>query len=437
MNQRVVAIIGRQNVGKSTLLNRLAGHRISITEDLPGTTRDRIAVTISWQGREFTLVDTGGLEMQSEGGIARRVREQVTTAIAEADVILFVVDAKDGVTPPDQEVADMLRRANKPVLLVVNKADNPQLEAGAAVFYQLGFGDPLPISAYHGRGTIDLLDKITAMLPETPPAEVQENIIKVAIVGRPNVGKSMLLNALVGEERVIVDETPGTTRDSVDTLVDFQGQSVLFIDTAGIRRPGRVEEKVERYSVGRAMQSIERADIALLVTDATEPLTAQDLHIAGYVQEAAKGIILVVNKWDLVKGRDTKEYERYIRSRLKFMPYTPVLFTSAMFGQGVDKIMSLVRQVYDSRLKRVPSAAVNSIVREAFAAQTPPRTGRKQLKVYKATQTAVNPPTFAFYVNEPKLVHFSYQRYLENRLRQAFGFVGTPLRLVFKAGGGA
>jgi len=431
----IVAIIGRQNVGKSTLLNRVAGERIAITEDLPGTTRDRILVSVLWQDTEFTMVDTGGLEAKPQSTVAQGVREQVEVAITEADVIIFMVDVRDGVIPLDLEIADMLRQASKPLLLVANKADNAKLENEAVEFYELGLGEPMAISAHHGRGTAELLDRIIAWLPVPPLVEAEPEMVKVAIVGRPNVGKSMLLNALLGEKRAIVDETPGTTRDAIDTLFDFQGQSVLLIDTSGIRRRGRLGVGVERYSVIRALRAIDRADIALLVIDATEPFTAQDMHIAGYIQQAVKGVVLVVNKWDLVTDKNITEWNRYIRSQLKFMPYAPVLYTSAKFGQGVDKIMPQVCQVYQERLKRLPTAVVNGVVRQVVAAHNIPRSGGKRLKILYATQAEVNPPTFVFFVNDAKLIHFSYRRYLENKLRQSFGFVGTPLRLVFKIGG--
>ncbi|MFC1939441.1 ribosome biogenesis GTPase Der [Chloroflexota bacterium] len=432
MGKPVAAIIGRQNVGKSTLLNRMAGRQIAITEDLPGTTRDRIVADISWQETAFTVVDTGGLEVKPTSTIAQGVKEQVELAIAEADVIIFLVDVREGVMPLDLEITDMLRQTSKPVLLMANKADNTKLETDAVEFYQLGLGEPLPISAHHGRHTAELLDRIATLLPAPSPTKAEPEIMKVAIVGRPNVGKSMLLNGLLGKERAIVDETPGTTRDAVDTYLDFQGLSVLLIDTAGIRRRGRLGVGVERYSVIRARRAIDRADIALLVIDATEPFTAQDLHIAGYIQQAAKGIVLVVNKWDLVADRNPAEWNKYIRGQLKFMPYAPVLYTSAKFGQGVDRVMPQVRQVYEERLKRLPTALVNSVVQQAVAAHNPPRTGGRQLKVLYTTQAEVNPPTFVFFVNDTKLMHFSYQRYLENKLRQSFGFAGTPLRLLFK-----
>ena len=430
-----VAIVGRQNVGKSTLLNRLAGKPLAIVEDLPGTTRDRIYASVSWQGVEFTIVDTGGLEPAPQSTVAQGVKEQVEAAITEAEVIILLVDVSDGVTPSDREIADRLRQVSKPILLVANKVDNVRREADVVEFYQLGLGEPLAISAYHGLGTTELLDRVASLLPTAVPAEAESEIIKVAIVGRPNVGKSMLLNALLGGQRTIVDDVPGTTRDAIDTLFDFDGQSVLLIDTAGIRRRGRVEKGIERYSVIRALRAIERADIAVLVLDAIEPLTAQDMHIAGYIQQAAKGVMLAVNKWDLAVDKSVTEYDRYIRSKLKFMAYAPVLYISAKLGQEVDKVMPQVCQIYQERLKRLPTAVVNRVVQEAVAAHNLPRRGSKQLKVLYATQAEVSPPTFVFFVNDANLIHFSYQRYLENKLRQSFSFVGTPFRLVFKTRG--
>ena len=432
MSKPVVAIIGRQNVGKSTLLNRLAGKRIAIIEDLPGTTRDRIFTGISWRDTEFTLIDTGGLETKPDSTISQGINEQIETAISEADVILFLVDVKDGLTLIDQEIADLLRQASKPVLLVANKADNAKLEAEAVAFYELGLDEPLVISAYHSRGTTELLDKIITLLPASPPVTTEPEGMKIAITGRPNVGKSMLLNAILGEERVIVDDTPGTTRDAIDTPLDFQGQNVLLIDTAGIRRRGRLGTGVERYSVIRAIRAIERADIALLVIDACEPVTAQDLHIGGYIRQMAKGTVIMVNKWDLVEDKNTTEWDKYIRSQIKFMPYAPIMYISAKTGQGIGKILPEVHKVYQERHKRFTTAEVNSVVQQAVAAHTLPRSGKKRLKLFYATQAEVNPPTFVFFVNDAKLIHFSYQRYLENKLRQSFGFVGTPLRLVFK-----
>jgi len=431
----LVAIVGRQNVGKSTLLNRLARRRVAITDDTPGTTRDRVIADVDWNGREFTLVDTGGMEPSPEPGIARAVQDQVQMAIGEADQIIFLVSAPDGVTPFDREIADMLRRTRKPVLLVANKADNAALEGHAVEFYELGLGDPIPVSAHHGRGTGELLDQIVSRLPPVEP-ETGPAVPKVAVVGRPGVGKSMILNAILGEQRVIVGATPGTTRDAVDTPIDFQGQVVILIDTAGIRRRGRAASGIERHSVLRSLRAIDRADIALLVLDATEPFTMQDKHIGGYVQQALKGLAIIVNKWDLVEDKEEVEWSREVRRQFKFVPYAPVLFTSATTGMGIDKVMPQVLGIYQARMRRLPTAAVNSVVQEALAAQPVPPVGAKRVKIKYATQAEVNPPTFVFFANDTR-VHFSYRRYLENRLRRAFDFAGTPLRLVFKAGGDA
>ncbi len=334
ISKPVVAIIGRQNVGKSSLLNRLAGKRLAIVEDLPGTTRDRMLASVSWQGTEFTLVDTGGLETKPQSTVAQGIKEQVEVAITEADVIIFMVNVRDGVTSLDLEIADKLRQAGKSTLLVANKADNDKLEVEAIEFYELGMGEPLTVSAHHGRGTAELLDKLITLLPVISPVEDKPDFMKVAIVGRPNVGKSMLLNAILGEERTIVDDTPGTTRDAIDTLLDFQGQGVLLIDTAGIRRRGRQGVGIEKYSVIRALRAVDRADIALLVVDASEPFTAQDIHICGYIRQMAKGIVIIVNKWDLIPDNNKTKWNRYIRSQLKFVPYAPILYTSAKLGQG-------------------------------------------------------------------------------------------------------
>jgi len=435
MAKPIVAIIGRQNVGKSTLLNRLVGRRLAIVADMPGTTRDRIFADISWQGTSFTLVDTGGLELSPQSSVARGVKAQVEAAIAEADLVIFLVDAKDGVVVSDLEIAEMLRSSSKPLIIVANKADNPRLESEAVEFYQLGLGEPLAISAYHRRYTAELLDRVVSLLPTPKVVERGAEIMKLAIVGRPNVGKSTLLNAILGEERAIVDETPGTTHDAVNTALDFEGQNVILIDTAGIRRRGRWGVGVERYSVIRALRAIDEADIALLVLDATELLTAQDKHIAGYIQESVKGVVLIVNKWDLAQSKIVAEYDKHIRRQLRFMSYAPVLYISAKLGQGVDKVMPQAFEVYQERLKRLPTALVNDVVETAVASHALPRKGAKQLKVFYATQAVVNPPTFVFFVNDAKLIHFSYQRYLENKLRQKFGFGGTPLRLIFKTRG--
>ena len=437
MSKPLVAIIGRQNVGKSTLLNRVAGKPLAIVEDLPGTTRDRIFADVSWQDNEFILVDTGGLELDTDSTIGQGVKSQALAAITEADVVIFMVDIRNGVMAPDLEIADRIHKAGKPVILAANKADNNKLEAGLVDFYQLGLGEPQAISAHHGRGIADLLDRVVQLLPASLPIETESGAIKMALVGRPNVGKSMLLNAMLGEDRVIVDSTPGTTRDAVDTTLDFHGQNMVLIDTAGIRRRGRLGVGVEKYSVLRAMRAIERADVAALVVDATELITAQDMHIAGYIKQAAKGVLLVVNKWDMVDVKDISEYNRYIKSQLRFMAYTSVLYTSAKYKEGTDRILPEVCQIYQERQKRLSTSAVNDVIQEAVASHNIPRIGKKRLKVLYATQAEVNPPTFVFFVNDTRLIHFSYQRYLENKLREAFGFAGTPLRLILKTRGEA
>jgi GTP-binding protein len=430
----IVAIVGRPNVGKSTLLNRLVERAVAIVQDLPGTTRDRIYVDTSWMGYPLTIVDTGGLEPGASAGMAQRVKAQIRAAIEEAEVIVFLVDVRDGITSVDLEIAEELRRAGKPIVLAANKADNEKRAQEALQFYELAIGDPIPISAYHGMGIADLMDAVIAKLP--PPLAVVEEaeMVKLAIVGRPNVGKSMLLNAILGQERVIVDDKPGTTRDAIDTVFHYDGQPVLLIDTAGIRRRGRVEVGVERYSVKRALQAIDRADMALLVLDAGEGIASQDTHIAGYIAQAFKGIVVVVNKWDLAEERevDAAEYTKEIRGRLKFASYVPILYVSAKFRRGIEQVLVMAQAVAQERLKRIPTSALNGMVTEAVAAHAPPALRGKRLKILYATQVEVGPPTFVFFVNDAKLVHFSYQRYLENKLRQAFGFGGTPLRLIFK-----
>jgi len=432
-----VAIVGRQNVGKSTLLNRLAGRRIAIVEDLPGTTRDRLTAGVSWLDKEFTVIDTGGVEAKGSSSFTSEINRQVNIAIDEADLILLLVDAKDGLMPSDQDLAALLRPVKKRVMLVVNKADNDKLDMAAPEFARLGLGEPIAISAYHGRGINALLDALLARLPASPAATAVKPAegLKIAIVGRPNVGKSMILNRLLGEERVIVSAIPGTTRDAIDTTIDFEGQSVILIDTAGIKRRGRQGGGVDKYSVIRSLEAIDRADVALLVLDAGELVTAQDLHVAGYIQQAFKGVIIVVNKWDLAKTLDKNEVTRCLRANLKFMRYASILYTSAMDGTGISDIMPQAIEVYNQRLKRIPTAELNSTVQQVLAAHTPPHKGMHLLKFFYATQAEVNPPTFVFFVNDATLMHFSYQRYLENQLRRNFGFEGTPLRLIFKTRG--
>lgn len=428
----VIAIVGRANVGKSTLFNRLVGGRIAIVEDLPGTTRDRIFADVEWSGRKVTLVDTGGLEPDPGSSLTQKVKGQVEAAIAGADVIIFLTDVREGVLSADYEIADLLRGCGKPVVLVANKADNARLDSQAAEFYRLGLGEPLIVSGQHGRGISLLREAVLGHLPaESEEVSLELDLPKLAIVGRPNVGKSMLLNAIVGEERAIVDEAPGTTRDALDTVYHYQGQKVLLIDTAGIRRRGRVEEGIEYYSLLRALNAINRCDVALLVTDATEFLTAQDLHIAGYVKEACKGMVLVVNKWDLVSG-GIEDYADCFSERLKFMSHAPVLYVSAKTGHNVEKVVPEALQVWRERQKRLPDKVVDKLIKDAVLAQSPPRKGLKRLRILRAYQSDVNPPSFTIIVNDPELMHFSYQRYLENRLRQTFGFRGTALRFSFK-----
>lgn len=435
MSKSIVAIIGRQNVGKSTLLNRLAGKRVSIVEDFPGTTRDRVFADVSWEGKEFTLVDTGGLELGMETEIDRGVKGQILQAMAEADAILFMVDVKDGIMPADLEIADLVRRLKKPTLLVSNKADNKKLETQAVEFYRLGLGEPFVISAYHGRSTAELIEKIITLLPSSSQVAAEPEMMKVAIVGRPNVGKSMLLNAILGQERVIVSDVPGTTRDAIDTQFDLFGEKVLLIDTAGIRKRGQIETGIEQFSVIRSMRAIDRCDVALLVLDATGNFAAQDMHIAGYIQQALKGIVIVVNKWDIVTNENQDLWAENTRKQFKFITYAPILFISAKLGDGVSEVLPLAYQVYQERMKQVPDTELRGVVQGAVASHNMPRKGKITLSIKGISQTGVNPPTFTFRVNDPRIVHFSFRRFLENRLREAFGFTGTPINLVFKTGG--
>jgi GTP-binding protein len=431
----LVAIIGRQNVGKSTLLNRLAGKRISIVEDLPGTTRDRIFADVIWQEKLFTVVDTGGLGIATDDEIGRGVTQQVNVAIRDADLIIFMTDVKEGIMPHDMEIANAVRRTHKPVILVVNKVDNDQMESQVPEFFKLGLSDPFAISAYHARNTGELLDKIVELLPVVEIIPDKPDITKIAIVGRPNVGKSMLLNALLGEERAIVSEVPGTTRDATDTRLEIDAGKIILIDTAGIRRRGSVEVGVEKYSVLRSMMAIDRCDIALLVLDATEPAAAQDLHVGGYIHQANKGIVIIVNKWDLIAEKKTEEWIEALKMNFKFVSYAPILFVSAKTKKGVDKIMPMAMQVFQERTKQIPDKVIKGIIMQAVASHNIPRKGKYTLSNKNVTQTGVNPPTFTFRINDARLIHFSYQRYLENQIRDVFGFTGTPIRLIFSTGG--
>ena len=460
----LVAVVGRPNVGKSTFFNRMIGERVAVVEDLPGTTRDRIYGDADWNGREFTLIDTGGLELGSDipvgqvgltgqpGDIMKHVKAQAELAIEEADVIVFMVDARSGIAAADEEVADLLRRTEKPVILAANKADNAARRLDAVEFYSLGLGEPIVISSIQGTGTGDLLDVIVEALPpedEETEDEDDEDVSRVAIVGRPNVGKSSLLNAILGTERAIVSEVPGTTRDAIDTELLYKDRKLVLIDTAGIRRRGKVGPGVEKFSVLRSERAIERSDVALLLIDATEGLAAQDTHIAGEILEKAKGVVVVVNKWDMAQEQQRAErrgeytdpkaeiesaeaYRRIIAEGLKFIPFAPIVFASAKTGYHVQSLLDTVLNVTDMRYLRVPTARLNEVVQDAVRRHNPTVVRNKILKIYYATQTQVNPPTFVFFVNDTQAVHFSYERYLENKIREAFSFKGTAIRLFFK-----
>jgi ribosome-associated GTPase EngA len=431
MAKPIVAIVGRPNVGKSTLFNRLVGDRVAIVEDKPGITRDRIYGTTEWAGRSFSLIDTGGIEI-SQDELLQSIRAQAELAMEEADVILFLADAKDGLTPSDTEVAELLYRSGKPVVLAVNKSDNPQRMDAAYEFYALGFGDPIPISSAHGLGIGDLLDELVKRLPEGEEEEYDEDTIKVALIGRPNVGKSSLVNAILGEERVIVSDIAGTTRDAVDTPFEKDGQKYVLIDTAGMRKRGKVYESTEKYSVMRAMRAIERCDVALIVLNAEEGLIEQDKHIAGYAHEAGKAAVIVVNKWDAVEKDDKtmNRFTRKVREQMAFMNYAPILFVSAKTGQRLNRLLPLVDQVAEQHAMRVQTHVLNDVIIDAVAATPPPTDKGRRLKINYATQVSVKPPTFVLFVNDPELMHFSYERYLDNRIRAAFGFEGTPIRLM-------
>ncbi|MFQ5342201.1 MAG: ribosome biogenesis GTPase Der [Anaerolineae bacterium] len=433
MTKPIVALVGRPNVGKSTLFNRLIGERFAIVEDVPGTTRDRIYGESEWNGVPFTVVDTGGLLVGPEEPLVRQVRAQAEVAILEADVIVLLVDVKQGLTSADDDVARLLRRTRKPVILAVNKGDSQQRRLAASEFWALGLGEPLPISALHGIGTGDLLDEVVAAFPPQEEPE-EEDAVRIAIVGRPNVGKSSLLNQLLGRERAIVHEVAGTTRDSIDTDLLFQEQRITLIDTAGIRRRGRIEGGVEKYSVLRALRSIERADVALLLIDATEGVTSQDQHIAGYILDEYKSVVVLVNKWDLAP-KDTytmPAYTKRVRYELRFLDYVPVLYISAKTGRRVHQVLPAAMDVYATRFQRIPTGELNRLVQDTVARHAPPSKAGKRLKFLYATQADVDPPTFVFFVNDTRLVHFTYARFLENSIRQRHPFLGTPLRFRFR-----
>jgi len=433
----VVAIVGRPNVGKSTLFNRIVGGRVAIVEGEPGVTRDRLYQDAEWAGRNFTLVDTGGLDFQETGEIVRGVRRQAELAINEADAVLFVVDARAGLTPADEEVAPVIRRTEKPVLLVVNKVERFDATGHIYDFYRLGLGDPIPVSAAEGLNTGDLLDRLVALLPPEAEDEYSPDVVKIAVIGRPNVGKSSLVNSILGEERVIVSNIPGTTRDAIDTPFERDGKHYVIIDTAGMRRRGRIDRPTEKYSVIRSLRAVDRSDVVLTVLDAVEEVTEQDKRIAGYAHEAGKASVIVVNKWDLVEkdDRTMNRYTERIRRELAFMQYAPLIFTSALTGKRVPRVLELVDFVAEQHATRISTADLNALIREAALQNPPPADRTRRLKILYATQGGVKPPKFILFVNDPELMHFSYLRYLENQIRSAYGFEGAPIRFALRRRG--
>ena len=433
MSKPIVAVVGRPNVGKSTLFNTLAGERISIVKDTPGVTRDRIYADVSWLDYNFTMIDTGGIEPDSGDIILSQMREQAQIAIDTADVIMFVVDVRQGLQDSDSKVADMLRRSHKPVVLVVNKVDSfEKFQADVYEFYNLGIGDPFPISATEKTGLGDMLDEVVKYFPESAKNEVEDERPRIAIIGKPNVGKSSLINKLAQEDRVIVSNIAGTTRDAIDTEIKYNGKEYVFIDTAGIRRKSKITEEIERFSIIRAVAAVERCDVAIIMIDATEGVTEQDAKIAGIAHDRGKGIIIAVNKWDAIEkdNNTVKEHTQDIRDVLSFMPYAEILFISAKSGQRLHKIFETIDIVIENNSMRVATGVLNEIVTEAVAMQQPPTDKGKRLKIYYTTQVSVKPPTFVVFVNDKNLMHFSYTRYLENRIRDTFGFKGTALKFI-------
>lgn len=435
MTKPIVAIVGRPNVGKSTIFNRLVGERVAIVEDQPGVTRDRIYSSAEWLDHKFMLIDTGGIEIGEDDEILTRVRVQAELAIDEAHVIIFVVDAKSGLTSADQEIARLLFRSGKPVVLGVNKVDNPNQIHEIYDFYQLGFGNPFPLSGAHGTGFGDLLDEVVKHFPADVEEEYDEDTIKVALIGRPNVGKSSLVNALLGEERVIVSDIAGTTRDAIDTPFTYENQKYVLIDTAGMRKRGKVYEATEKYSVMRALSAIERADVAFVVIDGQQGIIEQDKKIAGYAHQAGRGVIIVVNKWDIVEKDDKtlQEMTKKIRAHFQFLDYAPILFVSAKTKQRVHKLLPKAKEVAENHAMRIPTSILNDIIADAVAITPPPAHKGKKLRVKYATQVSVKPPTFVVFVNDEELMHFSYERYLENSIRQAFPLEGTPIRILTRS----
>ena len=435
MSKPVVAIVGRPNVGKSTLFNVLAGEMISIVKDTPGVTRDRIYEDVAWLNYNFTIIDTGGIEPESKDIILSQMREQAQIAIDTADVIMFITDVRQGLLDSDFKVADMLRRSGKPVVLVVNKVDSfEKYMPDVYEFYNLGIGEPAPISASSRLGIGDMLDVVCSHFPEHSKEEEEDERPRVAIVGKPNVGKSSIVNKLLGENRVIVSDVAGTTRDAIDTAIKYHGKEYIFIDTAGLRRKNKIKEELERYSIIRTVTAVERADVVLMVIDATEGVTEQDAKIAGIAHERGKGVIIVVNKWDAIEKNDKtmNEFEKKVREVLSYMPYAQIMYVSALTGQRLSKLYDMIDMVIENQTLRVATGVLNEIMTEAVAMQQPPSDKGKRLKLYYITQVAVKPPTFVIFVNDKELMHFSYTRYLENKIREAFGFKGTSLRFLIR-----
>ncbi|MCI7227252.1 GTP-binding protein EngA [uncultured Clostridium sp.] len=435
MSKPIVAIVGRPNVGKSTLFNALAGENISIVKDTPGVTRDRIYADVEWLNHTFTLIDTGGIEPDSNDIILSQMREQAQIAIDTADVILFMVDVKQGLVDSDSKVADMLRRSHKPVVLTVNKVDHHEkFLADVYEFYNLGIGDPFPISSVNKQGLGDLLDQVISLFPESVTEEEEDDRPKIAVVGKPNVGKSSIINKLLGENRVIVSNIAGTTRDAIDTEVQWDGKEYVFIDTAGLRRKNKIKEELERYSIIRTVTAVERADVVVVVIDATEGVTEQDAKIAGIAHDRGKGILVVVNKWDAIEKDDKTiyKYTNKVKEVLSFMPYAEIMFVSAETGQRLPKLFEKIDMIIENQTMRIATGVLNEIMSEAIALQQPPSDKGKRLKLYYITQVAVKPPTFVIFVNDKKLMHFSYTRYLENKIRDTFGFKGTSLKFIIR-----
>ena len=436
MAKPIVAIVGRPNVGKSTLFNIFANSRISIVEDTPGVTRDRLYATAEWLDHEFMMVDTGGIEIMNADAIAVSIRQQAQIAIKEADVILFVCDARAGITTEDADVARLLRQSKKPIVLAINKSDSTKQEMNTYEFYNLGIGDPIAVSASNHLGLGDLLDAVVAKFPDNSAAGDldEEDEIKVALIGRPNVGKSSIFNALVGEERSIVSDVAGTTRDAIDTPVVRDGQKYLFIDTAGMRRKAKVDEPIEKYSVMRSLRAVDRSDVVLMVFDAVEGVTEQDKRIVGYAHEAGKAVILVVNKWDLYEKDNTStlRYTETLRKELVFLQYAPVVFVSAVTKQRIHRLPEVISYVAEQNAMRISTSILNQVIEDAVAINPPPTEKGKRLKILYVTQVKIKPPTFVIFVNEPEIMHFSYERYLENKLRESFGFEGTPIKMIIR-----